>query len=315
MLRYLPVYIHGAVAAIVGDPESPTLKCSFVKKKNGHNQRAVTLAKDFSEKLDLENPNAVKAACKRFVATLHEVIELQQKEGEHRDKIIPVILGFDGRQKYPFSKLSSSLYTACKEYMQERSKSIDELLSKISIKLRVFNDPLVVPKPIDDNEQYVKQVLDYNLSAPMKVVNAWLWRMKERILSGDMQVIAEATACAYLYGKIQGRDFKANIHPDERFVVCGIPDERINMIPLLDCWSWHPRIRNAFRKGFAAMRGSKKQIVVKGINEPANRPFVDIVDCFIQDSFQGIKGKLPKEIRTTILKGIADLRRTCKATG
>ncbi len=288
------MYIHGAVAAIVGDFESPTLVCSFAKKKNGHSEPTWNLRKkNFSEKLDLHNPDAVKASFKKFIATLYEVIKLQAKEGKEKNKLIPIILGIDGR-KEDFSiigKLLPQLFAACKEFTQEKSISIDNILSKISIRHGSYDQgteirPGQIHRLTPDED--AKLIVEKNSRGNNLGVNLFLDSIKNKVKQGDKASLSQACAIAYSIGEYKGEQLKNANDRNGRFVHFFPYHEDISGIPLLDFVSWHPDIKTALRTGHAKGRNSDIQVVVKGVNERKSRPFVDILSCYIQDVFQNI---------------------------
>lgn len=287
------MYIHGAVAALVGDPQSPTLVCSFAKKKNGHFEPIWNLRKkNFSEKLDLHNPDAVKDSFKKFISTLYKVIELQAKEGKEKNKRIPVILGMDGR-KEDFSqvkKLLSILFVASKEFAEEKSILIDDILSKISIRYGLYDHgiallPGLIQRLTSDEDAEV--IINKNSTGINLEANKLLASIKDKVKQGDMAALQQAGDLAYEIGISKGKEFKSKDR-NLRFVHFTPYNKKLKDIPLLDFVSWHPDVKTAFRMGHAKGRNTAMQVVVKGINERPSRPFVDILSCYIQDVFQNI---------------------------
>ncbi len=289
------MYIHGAIAALVGDPGSPNLVCNFAKKKNGHDEELEYLQnKCFSDKLELHNPNALQATLKRFISNLYEVIELQAKEEKEKDKIIPVILGIDGRKDYPLTTLIPILFSAAKEFIQEKSIAIEDFFSKISIKMGSFGKSFQTQDGLRrelNDEENAALIIRQNSSGHILQANQFLESIKDRILKKDPDAIKQASQLAHDIGYSKGVQFKQTRSRDERFVLSYKYHPSIEHIPLLNFMSWHPDIKKAFRDGHAEGRESEMQVVVQTIDQVKNNPsppFADILSCYIQDAFQGI---------------------------
>ncbi len=299
------MYVHGAVLALTGkDTQKPKLECNFVRKKDGHDSPVEYLpGKCFTEVLDLNNPWLTRLALKRFLMTLNEVIDLQAKEDGHAGKAIPVILGIDGRKNYPLlDKVVPRLFEACKEVLHEQGKSLDQLLSQISLRWGRFNksfEGAKGPRELTPDED-AQLILERSRKPFFALMNQKLAAIKSDIASGNPEALRQAKAIAYDIGLNWGKRMKATRNEDNRFVIIFEPHKLINDIPLLNFLSWDPEIKQACRKGHAEGRGTEMQVVIKAINEKHSPPFVDILACYIQDVFQGIPDLQIPEVKQHI---------------
>ena len=93
------MYVHGAIAALVGTLNQPMLACNFVKKANGHD-KPVEIVQSFTEDIHADQPAEIQRVVKRFLTTLCEVIKLQANDPDYANQVIPVIVGCDARCSY-----------------------------------------------------------------------------------------------------------------------------------------------------------------------------------------------------------------------
>jgi len=304
------VYIHGVVAAIVGPADKPKLVCNFIKKKNGHEEEPESLeGKSFTT--DFHDPKSIQDATRRFVTTLFEVIDLQAKESELENKVIPVILGQDGRQKYNFETIISNAFQAFSEVFKNSKRDLEKVLGKISIRLGEYYvgnyqaDGSLKEVALDD---YAKSIISPLNQGVYGERNKVLRAIRPQIEAGNESAIKHAADIAFEFASEKAMLAVLRKEMDNRFVLIYLPHPLINDMPLLNFVNWHPKIKAAFRAGYAKGISSDMQVVVKGINHKSSPPFVDIVSCYIQDAFQGIGNLQSADYKAMVQEYITKLK-------
>ncbi len=303
------MHIYGAAAAIIGkDPNKPTLVCSFVKKENSPNTSPIGLAqKDFSEELNLADPTQVKNACKRFITTLYQVIEMQAKEGK---QAVPIIIGTDGRQKYPVKQILDQLIEACKKFIKEKGITINDLLEKVHITKGDFIVSIKNPSTGTAKDIGKEEIVQWYLNEEPKSIEDFdeynrILAENEADIRAGKAALGQAIGIAYRFGSHNLRALVCKGINPRTNIVTFIPDDpRLQTIPLYNFLSWHPRLRQSARSAMQIFMTKKRHMNIKTPSDPKRRAYVDVLDCIIQD----LHNKLPILEDKTVDEYLAEFR-------
>jgi hypothetical protein len=286
------VFIHGAVFAITGKAERPKVFCTYAKKINGHDKELEINQKlSVCKEVNIDDKQSLKNICRSILDTVAEVIKLQAQEQGLETKPIPIIFGKDSRVKYDLKKITKAFKDAFVEfYAAHGKKDVENLFKKTKIYLGNFGTTIFegTNRSSATKTDLAEGIIQQQNEEPYPEINQVLALLKTKAINGHKKSIRLLSNFAYDAGRANGITILNEDNPDQRFAYIYCFDKKLQDYPFLDFVSWHPKIKEAFRKGHAKGRQSPIQVVVKGASESPGLPFADILSCYIQDRFQNI---------------------------